>query len=102
MDSLAGTIEFPSGFNTDDWEELDEEWGSESQVVVVDYNAGYSTVPADIVDACLQIAAAAWRARFMNANVQSETLDVYSYTSAVRDASLDLLDNLLGGWKEIR
>lgn len=102
MDSLAGTIEFPNGFNNDDWEELDEEWGCESQVVVVDYNSGYSTVPADIADACLQIAAAAWRARFMNANVQSETLDVYSYTSAVRDASLDLLDNLLGGWKEIR
>lgn len=104
MDPNSGTITFPVQSFDEDWDEIEEEWGNHDQTVVVEYNAGYDTVPADLQQAVAEIVAAAYRARFRDANVNSESLGDYSYTSAVRDAADDLLDSLLGtgGWKEIR
>lgn len=104
VEAATGLLHLPR-FWRDDWayDEGDTVgFGCTEQIVVVDYNAGYTTCPYDISQACLEIASAAYRARFKDANVDSETLGDYSYTSAVRDAANDLLDALLGSWREVR
>jgi len=103
LERSTGILHLPRR-STLSWEMDDDDsgFGCERQTVVVDYNAGYATVPYDIVQACLELVGAAYKARFKDANVDSETLGDYSYTSAVRDAQGDMLERLLGGWREIR
>lgn len=102
VDMSTGVLTMPSGYRDREWADEFDDVDDYFQTVIVDYNAGYSTVPDDVGQACIELVAAAYRARFKDANVDSETLGDYSYTSAVRDAQQDLLDNLLGSWKEIR
>ncbi len=102
IDLNAGVVRLPIGFRSrDDWA---DGWydSDQPQTVVIEYTAGFSTIPDDVAQACVEIAAAAYRARFMDANVESESIGDYSYTSAVRTAGEDLLDSLLSEWRDIR
>lgn len=102
VDMALGVLVMPVGYRDREWSDEFDDVEDHFQTVIVDYNAGFATVPDDVGQACIELVAAAYRARFRDANVDSETLGDYSYTSAVRDAQQDLLDNLLGSWKEIR
>lgn len=102
VDMATGVLVMPAGYRDREWSDEFEDAEDYFQTVIVDYNAGFATVPDDVAQACTELVAAAYRARFKDANVDSETLGDYSYTSAVRDAQQDLLDNILGSWKEIR
>jgi hypothetical protein len=49
----------------------------------VGYQAGYATLPNDLAQAIAELAAAAYLMQTVNPNLQSQTLDKWSYTVAV-------------------
>ncbi len=102
IDLNTGVIVMPGGYRDSEWNDEFDDVDDHFQTVIVNYNAGYATVPDDVAQACTEIVAAAYRARFKDANVNSESIGDYSYTSAVREAQGDLLDSLLASWREIR
>lgn len=69
---------------------------------VIDYSAGYDTVPPDIHLACMQMAATAYLSRKADASVTSESLGDYSYSRATGEAAEGIVAHLLGSWREPR
>ena len=69
--------------------------------VLVEYTAGYVTVPDDIEQACIEIAAMMYRDRRRDAGLASESLGDYSYTRANRAEIDAVMAGLLGSWMEI-
>ena len=72
------------------------------QSTLIEYSAGYTTVPEDIHQACLVIAGTMYLSRKSDTSLQSESLGDYSYSMASADSSRAMMEDLLGSWKEIR
>jgi hypothetical protein len=72
------------------------------QSTLIEYSAGYTTVPDDIHQACLVIASTMYLSRKSDTSLQSESLGDYSYSMASADSSRALMEDMLGSWKEIR
>jgi len=69
--------------------------------VLVEYTAGYTTVPDDIEQACIEVAAMMYRDRRRDAGLASESLGDYSYTRANRAEMDAVMAGLLADWREI-
>ena len=72
------------------------------QSTLIEYSAGYTTVPDDLHQACLVIAATMYLSRKSDTSLQSESLGDYSYSMASADSSKAMMEDMLGSWKEIR
>jgi hypothetical protein len=72
------------------------------QSTLIEYSAGYTTVPDDIHQACMVIAGTAYLSRKSDSSLQSESLGDYSYSMASADTSRAMMEDMLGSWKEIR
>jgi len=48
--------------------------------ILVEYNAGFDTIPDDIEQACIEVAASVWSRRDVDDNLASESLGDYSYS----------------------
>jgi hypothetical protein len=91
-----------------EWQ-LDEERGiiygrsvDQWRSVLVDYQAGYETVPADVVQATLLVVGKFFRDRTRDASVQSESLGGYSYSLRAGDETAREIEMLLGAYRRIR
>lgn len=103
IDAGAGLLYLGKAFYSIQWPE--DAWGNfgmSPQSVCVDYNAGYSSVPYDIEEACWKVARAMYSARKKDPTVRSESLGDYSYTSAGAEAVTEILEEYLSSWREIR
>lgn len=69
--------------------------------VLIEYTAGYSTVPDDVEQACIEVASMLYRDRRRDGNLTSESLGDYSYTRAAAAEMNARLDTLLARWKDI-
>ena len=69
--------------------------------VLVEYTAGYETVPDDIEQACIEVAAMMYRDRRRDSGLASESLGDYSYTRANRAEVDAVMAGLLADWREI-
>jgi hypothetical protein len=70
--------------------------------VKVVYSGGYSTVPADLNHAMVELVSQMYRARGVNQSLQSETIGQYSYTRAADTGATsinDFLESRFGAWK---
>lgn len=72
------------------------------QPVFVEYVAGYSTIPADLEQVCIEIAADLYRERKQDKTITSESLGDYSYTQAGVSELLAGRVEKLGQYREIR
>jgi len=72
------------------------------QSTLIEYSAGYTTVPDDIHQACLVIAGTMYLSRKSDTSLQSESLGDYSYSMASADSSRAMMEDMIGSWKEIR
>lgn len=70
--------------------------------VVVDYRAGYETIPADLKLAATELVAQAYQAGRQNSAVKFESLGNYSYTLATQAEISDALWSRLRLYMEIR
>lgn len=70
--------------------------------VLVDYDGGFETVPPDIVQACLTMAAGIYRGRQRDPGLTAESFGDYSYTLASSDAVSAEVARMLGPWKRLR
>lgn len=91
----------------DDWADLraqgwEPSFGHSRQSLVVQYTAGYSTVPYDVQQATEELAKAMFHARNRDESRNSESLGDYSYTSGGTGVFTEILEERLGSWKEIR
>jgi hypothetical protein len=50
------------------------------RALLVEYTAGYSTIPYDVAQACLMVASRLYKGRTRDEGIQSESLGGYSYT----------------------
>lgn len=69
--------------------------------ILIEYTAGYATVPDDIEQACIEVASMLYRDRRRDGNLQSEGLGDYNYSRATVAEMNAKLDSLLERWKEI-
>lgn len=69
--------------------------------VLVEYTAGYATVPDDIEQACIEVAAMMYRDRRRDSGLASESLGDYSYTRSNRAEMDTTMASLLADWREI-
>lgn len=70
----------------------------DSRPVLVDYTAGYSTVPYDVEEACIEIASSIYRQRRYDTG---QTLGDFRVVDDPVDVQR-VLDGLLSGWKAVR
>ena len=70
--------------------------------VFVQYTAGFETVPADLEQACIEIAADLYRERKQDKTITSESLGDYNYTQAGVAELLEGRMGKLAGYREIR
>jgi hypothetical protein len=70
--------------------------------VLLHYVGGYETVPYDIEQICLEIAAGLYRDRKRDTGVQSESLGDYSYTNAPTGRYQEMIRMRLGSKTRIR
>lgn len=96
---------------SDDWDDgwdslLCTGWrprfGFSPQSMVVQYTAGYSTIPYDVEQTVQEVAAAMFRSRARDETLNSESLGDYSYTSGGASRITEILEERLGSWREIR
>ena len=69
--------------------------------ILIEYTAGYATVPDDIEQAAIEVASMLYRDRRRDGNLQSEGLGDYSYSRATVAEMNAKLDSLLERWKEV-
>ena len=69
--------------------------------ILIEYTAGYATVPDDIEQAAIEVASMLYRDRRRDGNLQSEGLGDYNYSRATVAEMNAKLDSLLERWKEI-
>ena len=70
--------------------------------VFVEYVAGYSSVPADVEQACIEMASDLYRERLADRTMQSESLGDYSYTRANTADVIARSSHLLNAYRSIR
>lgn len=69
--------------------------------ILIEYTAGYATVPEDIEQAAIEVASMLYRDRKRDGNLQSEGLGDYNYNRASVAEMSAKLDGLLARWKEV-
>jgi hypothetical protein len=69
--------------------------------ILIEYTAGYATVPPDVEQACIEVASTLYRDRRRDGNLVSEGLGDYSYSRATAQEMSARLDTLLARWKDI-
>lgn len=69
---------------------------------LIEYSAGYTTIPDDIRQACMVLAGTMYLSRKKDGSLQSESLGDYSYSMASADSTRSMMEDMLGSWKEIR
>ena len=100
VNAESGIISFVRDtFPSDHWI---TEFPASPMSVLVAYNGGLSTVPYDIEQVCLEVAAQMYRDRKRDRGVQSESLGDYSYSLGSATAALDLIRTRLGSRTRIR
>jgi hypothetical protein len=77
-------------------------FGASPQTVVIDYRAGYETVPYDIEETCWMVAAQLFRNRQRDMGVNSESLGDYSYVNRGPSTIDEILEEHLSQWRAIR
>jgi len=70
--------------------------------ILIDYTAGYATVPYDIEQACLMLAARFYRSGKRDPTLQSESLGGYSYSVRASGDFDDDLKSMIAGWRRFR
>lgn len=103
IDAGRGLVYLGSSYRAMQWPE--DSWGNfggAAQSVCVDYNAGYSTVPADIEEACWLVSKALFDYRKRDQTLNSESLGDYSYSGGGPDRLSAILEEALADWREIR
>lgn len=70
--------------------------------ILVDYTAGFATVPYDVAQAVLQVASRLYRERLRDPGVGSESLGGYSYSRRADAEVQDEMRSMLGNWRRIR
>lgn len=70
--------------------------------VLVDYDGGWATIPPDIVQACLTMAAQIYRGRQRDPGLTAESFGDYSYTLASSEAMSAEVSRMLGPYKRLR
>ena len=99
-DSETGIISFVSdAWPSDHWT---NEFPRSPVSVLVAYNGGYDTVPYDVEQVCLEIAAQMYRDRKRDRGVQSESLGDYSYSLGTMSEMVDMVRSRLGSRSRIR
>ena len=72
------------------------------RAVLIDYTAGYATVPDDIEQACLMVAASIYQGRKRDPNLNSEALGGYSYSLRAPGQATEEARTMLEAYKAIR
>lgn len=94
-----GTVEF-NRFGAWRWQEYRDNWYAprrvprQSQGIIVEYNAGYSAVPADVEQLCREIATEMYYAGYDNPAIKSSTLGPYSVTFGGDDYAIIIRQRL--------
>jgi len=70
--------------------------------VLVHYQGGFTTVPADVEQACIEVAAQFYERREHDSNLQSESLGDYSYSLRGPEEGLESIQRLLQPYKNLR
>ena len=70
--------------------------------VFVEYVGGYSTVPSDLEQACIEIATDIYNDRGNDKNMASEGLGDYNYSRQAAEQLIGMRANLLAAYTEIR
>lgn len=70
--------------------------------ILIDYTAGYATVPYDIEQACVMLAARFYRSGKRDPTLQSESLGGYSYSVRSTADFDDDLKSMISGWRKFR
>ena len=69
--------------------------------VLVEYTAGYATVPDDLQQACIDVSKMLFLDRRRDTGMQSENLGDYSYSRASRSEIDALMASMLMDWREL-
>lgn len=77
-------------------------FGWSPQTMVVEYTAGYATIPYDVEQTTQEVAAAMFRSRKRDETLNSESLGDYSYVNGGAARITEIMEERLGAWKEIR
>lgn len=77
-------------------------FGYGAQTMMVQYVAGYATVPYDIEQTTIELVAAMFKSRQNNEGLSSESLGDYSYVNAGSAVYTAMLEERLSGWRSIR
>jgi hypothetical protein len=72
------------------------------QSVIVDYTGGYTTIPYDLVQATLTVAARFFRDRTRDSGIASESLGGYSYSRRAAAEQQDEIRELLAPYRRLR
>jgi hypothetical protein len=70
--------------------------------ILIDYTAGYDTIPYDIEQACLMLSARFYRSGKRDPTLQSESLGGYSYSVRSTGDFDDDLKAMIAGWRRFR
>ena len=77
-------------------------WPQSWQGILVEYTAGYSTIPDDLEQICIEMVSDAYNARGQDVSVSSESIGSYSYTLAQQVNIDDTTAKRLAQWREVR
>lgn len=72
------------------------------RALLIEYTAGYSTIPYDVAQACLMVASRLYKGRTRDEGIQSESLGGYSYTLRGTDELDADAKSLLDPYKRVR
>lgn len=84
------------------WEDGPGSLPSGAKSVLIEYRAGYEDVPADLEQACIEIAAAMYRDRKRDSGLQSESLGDYTYTRAASAEMDSAMKRLLADFRDVQ
>ena len=72
------------------------------QSVIVDYTGGFTTIPYDLVQATLTVAARFFRDRTRDSGIASESLGGYSYSRRAAAEQQEEIRELLAPYRRLR
>lgn len=72
-----------------------------SKAICVEYRAGYETIPDDLEQACIEVAAALYQGRKKDRTVSQESLGDYSYTRGAAAEADAIMASLLMDYREV-
>lgn len=100
MPMISGVSDYICHWGEGILERTSGSWASGSRNIIVDYTAGYVTVPSDLQVACNDIVAAMYNRRTRDGALKSEKLGDYSYTLA--DLQGDIPDTTMATIRRYR